>query len=120
MGDLDGDGDLDLACSTIYAEDGQLLWFENDGFGNFKLHVLSLQDVTGLRPLMVRIFGKCLFEYCDVLCETYFAFIVISSLLFKVWLLFFFFYSHQILRLSSCAMFLYVFEQISMAMAIMT
>ena len=37
--DLDGDGDLDLtSCDTT---NNALYWFENDGKGNFKRHIIA-------------------------------------------------------------------------------
>src|SRR4051812_12604782 len=37
--DLDGDGDVDLVSSD--AVGGSLYWFENDGKGRFKRHVIA-------------------------------------------------------------------------------
>lgn len=39
--DLDGDGDLDLTSVDTLAQ--QLYWFENDGTGSFKQHVIEKQ-----------------------------------------------------------------------------
>src|SRR5262245_54537384 len=49
-GDLDGDGDIDLVSSdttddrTPARENGTLLWFENDGEGNFTQRVIDLNE----------------------------------------------------------------------------
>jgi hypothetical protein len=48
--DLDGDGDIDLVSSdttddkTPQKENGTLLWFENDGKGNFTQHVIAKNE----------------------------------------------------------------------------
>lgn len=48
--DLDGDGDLDLVSSdttddkTPQKENGTLLWFENDGKGNFTQHIIAKNE----------------------------------------------------------------------------
>lgn len=48
--DLDGDGDLDLVSSdttddkTPEKVNGTLLWFENDGQGNFRQHVIDKNE----------------------------------------------------------------------------
>ena len=43
--DLDGDGDVDaVACSAVYNKEPAnplLAWFENDGAGNFRTHLIS-------------------------------------------------------------------------------
>ena len=38
IGDIDGDGDIDIA--TVAKDDFVAAWFENDGKGNFKTHVI--------------------------------------------------------------------------------
>jgi hypothetical protein len=48
--DLDGDGDIDLVSSdttddkTPSKENGTLLWYENDGKGNFTQHVIARNE----------------------------------------------------------------------------
>ena len=48
--DLDGDGDLDLVSSdttddkTPQKENGTLLWFENDGKGNFTQRIIDRNE----------------------------------------------------------------------------
>src|SRR5947208_15891062 len=48
--DLDGDGDLDLVSSdttddkTPKKDNGTLLWFENDGKGNFTQHIIAKNE----------------------------------------------------------------------------
>jgi hypothetical protein len=48
--DLDGDGDIDLVSSdttddkTPSKDNGTLLWYENDGKGNFTQHVISQNE----------------------------------------------------------------------------
>ena len=39
VGDLDGDGDLDVIGASYY--DSAVRWFENNGAGAFKEHVIS-------------------------------------------------------------------------------
>lgn len=48
--DLDGDGDLDIVSSdttddkTPQRDNGTLLWFENDGKGNFTQHIIAKNE----------------------------------------------------------------------------
>ena len=44
-GDLDGDGDIDLATAQFGYDDGETSWIENEGNWNFKNH--SLQNLSG-------------------------------------------------------------------------
>jgi FG-GAP-like repeat/Secretion system C-terminal sorting domain len=42
--DLDGDGDQDIACVAFSeTNEGRILWWENDGTGNFDLLIISTQ-----------------------------------------------------------------------------
>jgi hypothetical protein len=50
-GDLDGDGDLDLAAAQFGYDDGETRWMENLGNGEFKTHML--QNLSG--PINVEI-----------------------------------------------------------------
>jgi len=50
-GDLDGDGDLDLAAAQFGYDDGETRWLENLGNGEFKTHML--QNLSG--PINVEI-----------------------------------------------------------------
>jgi hypothetical protein len=43
--DIDGDGDNDLVCA---AESSLVLWFENDGAGNFTMDTVSLTSLAAL------------------------------------------------------------------------
>jgi hypothetical protein len=57
--DLDGDGDLDLVSSdttddkTPKKDNGTLLWFENDGKGNFTEHVIAKNEPGWFERLAV-------------------------------------------------------------------
>ena len=55
-GDLDGDGDIDLAASSFTTTTGRIVWFENDGAQNFTMstievinkgHGISIVDMEG-------------------------------------------------------------------------
>ena len=50
-GDLDGDGDVDLAAAQFGYDDGETRWMENLGNGEFKTHML--QNLSG--PINVEI-----------------------------------------------------------------
>ena len=50
-GDLDGDGDIDLAAAQFGYDDGETCWIENTGNWTFKNH--SLQNLSG--PLNVEL-----------------------------------------------------------------
>jgi len=50
-GDLDGDGDLDIAVAQFGYDDGETRWIENLGNWNFKSHIL--QNLSG--PINVEI-----------------------------------------------------------------
>ena len=39
VADIDGDGDVDVVGASYY--DSSLRWFENDGKGDFKSHLIS-------------------------------------------------------------------------------
>jgi hypothetical protein len=57
--DLDGDGDLDLVSSdttddkTPSKDNGTLLWYENDGKGNFTPHVIAQKESGWFERLAV-------------------------------------------------------------------
>jgi hypothetical protein len=40
VGDLDGDGDIDVVQAEADDPDGRIAWFENDGRGNWTRHFL--------------------------------------------------------------------------------
>ena len=50
-GDLDGDGDVDLAVAVFGYSHGQILWLENDGSGRFREHELLASAGTIHVPL---------------------------------------------------------------------